>query len=152
MQLCDILSVGSRLRKADMKELTHNGRTSQYSGLFNALSDRQQSYTIEVAGSPEGLFGIGPAPHFGSKAGIIWMVATDELTRRAFYTFGKKAPSVIDEMLQENPNLNYVHNFVDEENTLAISWLKRLGFTLVSGLTRYDINFKLLIKENPYYV
>ena len=150
MRLCDVVSVGSRLRAADLKELTHDGRKSQFAGLFEGLRDIHQSYTIEVAGSPEGLFGVGPAG-YSERAGMMWMVGTTTLIEDASYIFAKSSYWVVEQMLRNNPQYAYVHNYVHDENTIAVAWLQRLGFTLANAYTRHGMNFLLLIKDNPYY-
>lgn len=151
IQLRDIISVGERLREQDMKELTLDGRKSQFGGLFAALKDHNQSYTIEVEGHPEGLFGVGP-DFTSDRAGCIWMVGTQTLIDKASRTFGKASREVVDMMLKDNPQFAYVSNHVHEENTVAIQWLRWLGFTITKSVKRYGMNFNLLIKENPYHV
>jgi hypothetical protein len=71
-----------------------------------------------------------PAAVFGVRAwgdaGVPWLLGTEVLVaqRRAFI---RQAPAYIDLMLQAFPRLlNHVH----AENTRAVLWLKRAGFTL----------------------
>jgi hypothetical protein len=146
----DVFSVGTRLREQDHTELTLNGKRNPFRGLMHSLN-YPHSYTIEVLGNPEGLFGICPTD-FSPRAGCVWMVGTDVLIEKASLTFGKTAKKVLDDMLRDSPKFRYVMNFVHEENTVAIAWLKSLGFSITHHQRIAGMRFSLLYKDNPYYV
>ena len=63
--------------------------------------------------------------------GAIWMVGTDELTRkkRDRVDLIKKGREWVDSLLK---SYNVLYNHVYAENTSAIKWLKALGFTFIN--------------------
>jgi len=78
--------------------------------------------TVKVAGVPAVMFGVNGESILGHK-GIIWMLATDDITKINF-RFARHSRHFVDMMLAFYP---YLYNFVDARNTLSIKWLKLLG-------------------------
>jgi hypothetical protein len=157
MTRADVLSVGSRLRAADVEEITLNGRKNRYVGLLKGLEPDHTSFTVLVKNIPSALFGIGPSPAIdilegSSLAGLVWFVATPLVFTDARLTFGKASFKVLDSMLKDNPQYPFVYNAIHGDNIAAIGWLDRLGFTFVRTFYVYEMLFHLALKTNPYYI
>ncbi len=72
------------------------------------------------------MFGVGPAAII-STTGIPWLLTTDGVERHA-RAFLKRNKAVVAAMRAKYPLLR---NYVDERNTVAIKWLKWLGFEIL---------------------
>ena len=68
--------------------------------------------------------------------GVIWMVGTDELTKKKKDRFDliRKGRKWVDNLLQTQ---DVLYNCVYAENRSAIKWLKTLGFTFVKFIPEY---------------
>lgn len=121
----DLRHLTPRLREADRREVTDISGLSVYEALFDAFHQSVECYTILSAdNSPIGIFGV--VPIFKGQAGCPWMVATDDLRKEA-KQFMSECHIWINKLLDLFPTLT---NFVDARNTVAIQWLKCVGFNL----------------------
>jgi hypothetical protein len=77
---------------------------------------------VRLKSRPVAMFGVNGETVLGDK-GIIWMLATDEISKVSF-RFVRHSKKFVEMMLGFYP---YVYNFVDDRNKVSIAWLRRLG-------------------------
>ena len=144
----DVISVCRRLRRDDWFECTLNG--AKPLAIDKALGDKY-SYTIDIKGNPEGLFGVHRYDQFVNEASI-WLVGTETLIKEGWITFTKASKKWLDYLLKENKEYERVKNFVCLHNKVSLKWLDYLGFKGVPKmLVLHNIPFIEIYKENPYY-
>lgn len=83
------------------------------------------SWCGKVNGKPVVVFGVTPDGVFGESANP-WMIGTDEIIRYQV-PFLRRCCYYVNIMQRDFP---YLHNYVDERNTVAKRWLKWMGFEI----------------------
>lgn len=118
----DIDALVAGMRRQDRVELAAAGIAPR-EAVADGVTRSTWSLTATVDGEVACIFGVAP---FGGGAGVPWMLGTDLVTqnRRAL---ARLAPAYISQMLGVFPHLL---NVVHARNTVAVAWLKRVGFTL----------------------
>lgn len=122
----DIPYLSMYLREADKQELVSLTGETVSNCLFASISGSTYCKTIEIDGSPEGVFGAWPTEALG--VGGIWMVATDGLfkdnsLRMAFLRNCKEYIKHIMEI----GNYTRLNNWTDARNVEHHAWLKWCG-------------------------
>lgn len=86
------------------------------------------SMVWEVDGKPVAIFGVTPMKG-PMRVGVIWLLGTTEFHK---YTrkFARYCKEVFKELIK---GYGYVFNYVHNENTVSIEWLKWLGFQIHDG-------------------
>lgn len=118
--LMDALDLAPNVRAADVQEVSRSDNISPLYALVLPFTDpTSQTYSmIGDDGTILGMFGI-------SAAGVVWMLASDSLYGNHKRQFIRECRQWVDVMQADH---EIIHNFVDEENTVAIRWLQFLGF------------------------
>jgi len=137
----DIEYISPRLRKADYEECKASTGCEPLDILLDSLEIGDFCFTLRPNDhSRVGLFGVCPSPLM-DNAGIIWMVATDELLEYQM-KFLRRSRKYID-ILQEQYAV--LHNCVDARNKLHIKWLKWMGFKFIKLHEKYGA------EQKPFY-
>lgn len=110
------------MRPQDVAEMQALGHTDMAYVVRASIDASAWCLAALVAGELVCIFGVGP--HEG--AGGPWMLGTP-LVKRHRRNLARLAPHYIRLMLRDYVRLvNWVH----ADNTVAIAWLRRMGFTL----------------------
>lgn len=121
----DLGAVIAAARPADVAEMAALGMTFP-EALQGSLNRSDWSATGVVDGEPVCMFGVAPVSLLGG-IGAPWMLGTTALDRPDMQVpFLRASRGVVAAMLATYPRLI---NLVDTRNTIAIRWLRWLGFT-----------------------
>ncbi|MQB00665.1 MAG: DUF2833 domain-containing protein [Actinobacteria bacterium] len=120
----DVAYVASNLRKADEIEMRRAYGTAD---IVEQFVTGHHAATMSVAGcsddgTPFAVFGVTPSAV--PLVGYPWMLGTPDIVKNT-KTFLVRCPEFVAKMHDHYPVLL---NFVDQDNKLAIRWLKWLGF------------------------
>lgn len=118
----DMAAILADVRQADVDEMAALGTTPE-AAMRSGLRISNWVATGLVDDVPVCMFGVAPANALGG-IGAPWMLSANGLTK-ARRPFIEACRPVIAEMLRDYPRLC---NVVDVRNTVAIRWLKWLGF------------------------
>jgi hypothetical protein len=130
----DGVSIGPRLRKADLKEIEAYSKLDPGTLIEDTIKIYGSStYTIEHKGLPIGLFGVVPSTKI---AGVIWMVGSDDIVSLKI-PFLRNCRFWVEAFSELYPIL---FNVVSKANTLHIDWLKWLGFKFMEEHKEYGLN------------
>jgi len=113
------------LRAADREEVWAVAHLQPQAALRESIASSAAAWTGMADGEPVCVFGVVPASILGG-IGIPWMLGSDGVVKhqRAFLRRNKR---YVEAMLEMYPLLI---NFVDARNTIAIRWLRWLGFEI----------------------
>ncbi len=114
------------MREADRQEVWAAGHYTPADAVCLSLEASRDATTGLADGRVVCMFGVGPAAII-STTGIPWLLTTDGVERHA-RAFLKRNKAVVAAMRAKYPLLR---NYVDERNTVAIKWLKWLGFEIL---------------------
>lgn len=119
----DIAAIEPLVRQADRDEITGALGIPMADALRDGITDSRKASKIVVDGLVVAVFGDAPYSLLGGL-GVPWLISTIHVEQypKAFLAVCK--PEVA-EMLTRHVDLV---NFVDVRNTVAIRWLKWLGF------------------------
>ena len=125
--------IAANMRQQDIDELAASGTRTPLQVLRESITDSIMCWTTLVNDRPAFVWGVVPMCMI-SGVGSIWMLGTDDLklVRKQFI---KYTPAYLEHILAAFP---LIYNEVDTRNTVAIRWLKWLGFTFGD------------IRENPH--
>lgn len=121
----DIDALAANLRQQDRDELDAAGYTDHHAVIAHSVARSDWALTALIDGQAACIFGVAPMGGLLDPRGVPWMLGTPLVpaNRRAL---ARLAPGYIRKMLQAYPHLiNHVH----ARNTVAIGWLRRVGFT-----------------------
>lgn len=93
--------------------------------LQGCVAASYEAHVAEFDGVPFGVFGIAvPAPSPDDKVGVPWFISTGAMRgfRREFMRHSR---AVLARWLTQHEDL---YNVVDARHTVAIAWLRKLGF------------------------
>ena len=113
------------VRQADIAEFWAFDHKTPRQALIQSLQSSTDCRTGMVAGQVICIFGVAPVSMLCGQA-MPWMVGSTLLDRYA-RIFLRHDKYIVDGWLKTYPHL---FNYVDERNTRAKIWLKRLGFTI----------------------
>lgn len=90
----------------------------------DAVDISMQSFCLSVRKHdvPLCLFGVNGETLLGER-GVVWMLSTDGILDIGL-RFARNSPIFVDMMLDRYP---YLHNWVDDRNTVSKAWLRWLG-------------------------
>jgi len=115
----DIEDLAANLRRQDVAELQALGFTNLHHVVHYCVHESEWSWAAHVGSGLACIFGVSPE-------GAPWMLGTD-LVKTHRRILAREAPRYIRQMLKDHPRLvNRVH----AANTVAVTWLRRVGFTL----------------------
>lgn len=117
-------TVAARMREIDRLECRIMGHTPK-AALRASLMNSRFAWTAKVDGRAEAMFGVSTVSLLGDE-GSPWLLLTADAMRhhRAILTIGQRYS---DLMLTE---YGVLRNNVHADNSAAIRWLGRLGFTI----------------------
>ena len=142
--LADVDELAANLRQQDIDELNAAGHRDHRAVIADGVQKSDWSLTALVDGRVACIFGVAPLASLLDPRGVPWMLGTDLVpqNRRAL---ARLAPGYIRAMLQDYPHLvNVVHS----RNTVAVAWLKRIGFVLHAPHDRNGEPFQLFEMRN----
>lgn len=115
-----------QLRDQDQAELNAAGWSDHYTAIKHSVRASEWVRTATVDGRLACIFGLSRGGTMLAPFGVPWMLGTPLVPqhRRAL---AQLAPGYIREMLRSYPTLR---NIVHADNTVAVRWLRRVGFTL----------------------
>ena len=119
------LELARNIRKEDAAELWASAKETPTRAILKSVKRSEECLAGLVDGRVVCVFGVVPYS-FLSNTGIIWMLATPELEVHA-RAFLRRNKTWIAGVRQKFPRLI---NVVDARNTVAVKWLKWLGFTV----------------------
>lgn len=107
------------LRDQDQAEMDALGVEDIAGNIEWGIAASDMCWAARVDGKLACIFGVTPT-------GVVWMLGTPKLLE-ARRTLLRLTPKYLEQMLQNHPRL---YNMVHAENSVAIRWLKAIGFTL----------------------
>jgi hypothetical protein len=121
-----IAALAANMRRQDRDELKAWGYPDERTALVESVSASVWCRTCTVDGEVAAITGLGKGGSDESPFGIPWLLGTDLVPRHA-RVLARHAREYIPAMLQVYPRLvNHVH----ARNTVAVAWLRRVGFQL----------------------
>lgn len=119
----DVPAIAAIARQADIDELTEGLGVSIEDALLCGIRDSLNAKQIVVDGQVVAVFGDAVFSLLGS-VGVPWMISTVHVQKHA-KAFLKVCKPQVQQMLTRH---HHLMNYVDARNTVAIRWLKWLGF------------------------
>lgn len=115
----------TRVRLADREEFAAFSGHTPAKVLEMGLRASSPAYAGLINGRVMTLFGVAPRSLL-TGSGVPWLVGAQELERHQV-VFLRRCRPILAQFLNLYPHLE---NYVDARNTVAIRWLRWLGFTL----------------------
>lgn len=140
--LADAIELAPNLRQADLDELSALRTNDPLFALIAPFTD-QNAQTYSIVGDQNEVVGIFGVNEFGA----VWMLSSDLLYERYKKEFIRQAKHWIDVLHAPH---EFIYNYVDQRNTVSISWLRHCGFTVSKTSYPYGLNdepFHLLYKS-----
>jgi hypothetical protein len=119
-----IATLAERLRAQDLEELRAAGWSDPHAALTASIERSRWSCLALIDGEPAALYGCAEQGTALVPIGVPWMLGTELVPRHA-RVLQRYARAYIAAMLADYPRL---YNAVHARNTVAVRWLKRLGF------------------------
>ena len=123
--LDDVIDLAPRLREADKLELYRMSHLDPQTALEASFNASPFCLCGVGDGRVECMFGVGTNSPL-SNVGRPWFLTT-EVTIHNADIFKAHTPRVV-EMMKEG--YDYLENWVDSENVVAVYWLQKHGFTM----------------------
>ena len=117
--------IARHLREVDRMEAWELHRLSPTMAVNGGLFLSEQSYAVLVDDEPVLVFGVQPESMV-SSTGVVWLLATDNIIKIR-KQFIKRCKKVLLDLIQD---YDVVYNYVYTKNTIALRWLKWLGFMI----------------------
>jgi RimJ/RimL family protein N-acetyltransferase len=136
----DVYELAPKLRKQDVDEVkASSGYTPEEALIYSFHVSGENNTIIAPDGEIIGMFGVGSTadPYIG----VPWLLASPrlpEITREFL-------PQSLEWVKQKNEQYPVLINYVDCRNTVAIRWLRYLGFTFIKKIEEYGVGKK------PFY-
>lgn len=127
-ELEDVKFLAPRVREDDVKELWAGYHLSPRMALMGSfLVSRDTSFSFSGVADEEVvcMFGVKPPTLLGRKANP-WMIASQSLPFHS-KEFLRQSRAIVKIFREE---FDYMCNYVDARNTMAVRWLQWVGFTL----------------------
>lgn len=119
------MAVGAAARPADRAELWASHRVSPRRAIEVGIMVSPDARTALFDGVPACVFGVNPGSMLGGAAAP-WMVGTALLERYPLAFLRRSRPVVAAWAARYTA----MRNYVDARNTLAVAWLRWLGFVI----------------------
>jgi hypothetical protein len=125
--IADAKRLGKRLRRPDRKEILSNSGRRPLNALEKNIATSKKAFAIDDEGRILGLFGVIDAVSSvsGRVVGRPWLIGSEELFRRYRRRFLTEYPEWLSTISE---GYDVLENYVLEENTAHIKWLKWAGF------------------------
>lgn len=118
-----ILELSITMRKQDKEEVWAAGHKTPYESLALSVKASDEPFTGLLDGEVVCIFGVADVT-FMSDKGVPWMMTSD-LIKKTARVFLYVSNVYTQEILKR---YNVLENYVDVRNTVAVKWLKWLGF------------------------
>ncbi len=122
----DAQELVDNLRDQDVAECHAAGVTDIVAAVEDGIRRSQLVWTARVDGEIACVFGVAPLGTVLDPRGVAWLLGTP-LVARHRRILARQAPVYISRMLEVFP---YLMNQVHAKNTVATSWLRKMGFIL----------------------
>lgn len=119
------VAVGAAARPADRQELWASHRLTPRRAIEGGMIVSPDARTALFDGVPACVFGCNPGSLLGGQA-TPWMIGTPLLERYPLAFLRRSRPVVADWAARYTA----LRNHVDARNTLAVAWLRWLGFSI----------------------
>jgi hypothetical protein len=137
----DVLVLAPKLRKQDKDEvMAAAGLTAEQALSLSFLSEGEHNTIISGDGEIIGMFGVSTTsdPNIGTP----WLLASPELPK----VTKQFIPQSLEWVKQKNKEFPLLINYVAAQNTVAIRWLRYLGFTFIQRIEEYGVGKKPFIE------
>lgn len=125
--LRDMVSLAPRMRAADVAELKASSGRDPFTALCLSFGTSKRTWVYTVDGQVECAFGIAEITR---DVGCPWMLGSDEVRNHSKRLI-RDAMSVVEDMQAAYPTL---FNQTHERNTVALRWLRYLGFKFLPAV------------------
>lgn len=122
----DVEHIAQHLRDQDAAELRANGERDALAALRRSVEESAVVVVATAHGEPGCMFGCVPGGTLLAPSAVVWMVGT-HLVPQHQRVLARLAPRYI---LAMHARFGRLYNAVHASNTLAVRWLKRMGFVL----------------------
>lgn len=122
----DVEHIAAHLRDQDAAEAAANGHTDILLALRDSVAASAAVVVATAHGEPGCIFGCVPAGTVLAPSAVVWMVGT-HLVPQHQRVLARLAPRYI---LAMRERFGRLYNTVHAENTLAVRWLRHMGFVL----------------------
>lgn len=141
----DLISALAALRPEDARECHAQRGVNFFREIREQFNVKEEPWYAGLAGGELlCIFGVGGRPTTLSGTACVWMLATENLEKRA-RPFARHSREVVRVLISQN---SYLFNFVDERNVLAVRWLRWLGFTVLEAV-QYGVKGE---RFHPFYM
>lgn len=123
----DVDELVANLRDQDVAELDAAGLADHREVIADGIRRSAFCFACRIDGRMAAIFGVAPFGGLMSPTGVPWLLGTPEVPRHRRILARQARPYIL-RMLALYPHLI---NAVHAENTVAVHWLKRMGFTLL---------------------
>ena len=131
------------LRQQDKDEVRASSGLDSEGALALSLEAQSECYVMVHEGEVFGVIGLSITEVTGEPVGVPWLLATDEIINHQF-SLCRKARETIGRWYAE---LGVLANLVDSRNSVAIKWLKWLGFHVETQET-----YTMFDPDIPFYL
>ena len=114
------------MREQDVAEVLASGHTDLHAALAQSVGLSAWCLTATINGELAAIFGVAPIGSMLNPTGVPWLLGTD-LVPKHRRIFARLSRTYIARMLAAFP---YLTNTVHSKNTVAVRWLKAVGFEL----------------------
>lgn len=122
----DAILLACNMRAQDVAEVRAAGHTDLPPVIEDGIKRSAMCWSAYVDGELACIFGCAPAGTLLNPIGIPWLLGTDVMQKHR-RIFVRQARPYIAQMLAAYPTLM---NAVHAENTVAVRWLRSVGFKL----------------------
>jgi hypothetical protein len=126
--------LADRLREIDIKEIEAVSGGTALEALLKGYYISDECNTIVIDKRPAGMFGVTPDYMTG---GVIWMLGTPYI-KDISITFLRESKKWVDQKCGE---YSVLYNYVAIDNTIAINWLRFLGFNFKEHVDMRGMEF-----------
>ena len=135
--MTDCQEIAENMREQDIIELSLANGYAPLQALVLSYTMSHECNTIMYNDKPIGMFGVVNSGMFSSP----WLLGTDELEKIPV-PLVREGKKWVEETNAKHPLLiNYVH----KDNTVAIQWLKHLGFKFIRLYEKHGVG------QAPFY-
>ena len=122
----DIADLAANMREQDVAEVRACGHTDLHAVIADGVKRSTLCWSCFVDGELAAIFGCAPGGTMLDPTGVPWLLGTDLIPKHG-RIFVRVSPPYIARMLAAFPRLS---NAVHAENTVAVRWLRKVGFHL----------------------
>lgn len=120
-----VAAMAPHVRQADVNELLATGYWNAEEALHDSVAHSTQAWAGFVDGEIVCMFGVCPR-NLVMGEGSPWLLSTDKIVQHQ-KIFLRRCKFFVDQMGRD---YNQLINYVDARNTVAIRWLRWLGFDI----------------------